>query len=439
MGEKRSIFQVVILGAFAFFIIAAVFIFAGLTGGGENTNVGPVVIWGTFDQSLMDSYLGTLGDEDERVKNVIYEEHSPRTFQSELVEALAGGRGPDLFFMEQAHLLRHWDKIEPYSYDLMSERSFKDTFVDESELFLSESGINALPFALDPLVMYWNRDIFAEAGFAKPPQYWDELFIMSERITKRDRANNIERATVAFGEFDNVNNAKDIISTLIMQVGGAIVVRTGGGGAVREALAAGASDTGVAPAQSALRFYTEFANPVKTIYSWNRSLPQAQDAFAQGKLALYMGYASELAGIQAKNAHLNFDVALLPQIRAGESKRVLTFGTLHALAVPFASQNKRGAVEMARFLTGPVASQLFNELYGTMSPRRDLLSDTPSDSLKLVFRDAALISRAWPDPQAEETERIFRRMVSDITSGTLRISDSVERANQELRTLINSQ
>jgi ABC-type glycerol-3-phosphate transport system substrate-binding protein len=437
MREKKSIFQVIVLAVFGVFIIIGVLIFASLSGGGDDQDIGTVVLWGTFDRDLMNSFLRALGDEDERTKNIKYEEHALEDFQADLVEALANGTGPDLFLLDQAHLLRHWDKIEPYSYELMSERIFKDTFVDEGEMFLSQAGIRGLPFSLDPLVLYWNRDIFAEAGFANPPQYWDEFFLLAERITKRDKANNVELATIAFGEFDNVNHAKDILSALIMQVGGEIAGRNEAGALYTALAPSSLSTSEIVPAQTALRFYTEFANPIKTVYTWNRSLPNSIDAFAQNKLAMYVGYASELRTIQAKNAHLNFDVAVLPQVRAGENKRVLTFGRLYSLAVPRVSGNKYGGVQMGLFLSGPVASEIFSEVFAAASPRRGILAKTPDDPIKLIFRNSALISRAWLDPHAEETNLIFRRMVGDVTSGTMRISDAVQNADQEMDRLVS--
>ena len=438
MAQKRSTFQLALLGFFGFFIIVSVFVFAGLSGGGSNQDVGEVTLWGTFDQSLMEAYLRALNDIDDRAGAIIYEEIPEREFQSRLVEALANGTGPDLFFMDQANILRHRGKVLPFGEDLITERTYKDTFIDEAELFLgsAQSGARGMPFSVDPLVLYWNRDIFAEAGFAKAPEFWDEMFTLAERITQRDNANNIQRATIALGEFDNISHAKDIIAALIMQAGGRIVDRLPDGTLF---VALGSNEVGeqTVPAQSALRFYTEFADPVKNVYTWNRSLPNSQDAFAQGRLAMYVGYASEVTDIQAKNDNLNFDVALLPQIRAGEDKRTLTFGTLHSLAVPRVSDNVFGATTIALFLASKEPSELFFDFNGTPSPRRDVLQDTPSDPLDTIFYRSALLSRAWLDPQDTETDRIFRRMVGDVTSGALRLSDTIQRASQEIRALLD--
>ena len=436
MQEKRNPFQLIILGLFIFFIVVAVLVFASFTGGNSGRDIGDVSMWGTFNEDVVEGYLRTLADENSEVNNIVYTQIPEENFQFQLVEALANGTGPDLFVLDQSNLLRHWNKVQSFSYDVVSERTFKDTYIQEAEMFLSSAGIKALPLSVDPLVLYWNRDIFAEEGFSQPPQFWDELFVLAERITKRDKANNVSQATIALGEFDNVTHAKDIISTLILQAGGNIVVREADG-QLSAALSPRSQTNDIIPAQTALRFYTEFADPVKSVYTWNRSLPASIDAFAQGKLAMYIGYASEVETIKAKNEHINFDVAPLPQIRTGEQKQTLTFGRMYALAVPKAAPNIYGGTEMALYLTGAEPSALFAERIGVPSPRRDVLRNEPSDPVDLIFRNAALISRAWLDPHAEDTNAIFRRMVGDVTSGARRLSETIQRAEEEMRAVIN--
>lgn len=437
MDKKYSVFQIVIFGIFAFFIVIAVFIFAGLGGSGGGQDVGTVKVWGTFGQDLMDEYLTQLNEHDKLASNVKYTNFGEKEFQTELVEALASGYGPDLFLLEQSYILRHWDKVEPISYDSLSRRAFMDAFIGESELFLSKSGIIGMPFTIDPMVMYWNRDIFAEKGFAKPPKYWDELVFMSEKITERDDKGNIALSTIAFGTYDNVTHAKDILATLIMQKGGSIIGRTEGGILYSALNPQGVSfDGGISPAQAAVRSYTEFANPVKTIYTWNRSLPESIDMFAQGKLAIYIGYAGELGEIQARNPNLNFDVAVIPQIRSGEHRQIMTFGKMYAFAIPRQAHNKYGAAVVAFFLSDPFASSFFTRLHNTLSPRRDALANEQEDVLQEIFRSSALISAAWLDPYPEKTDKIFENMVEFVISGRMRFSEAVSQAHKEFRILI---
>src|SRR5690606_11854218 len=84
-------------------------------------------------------------------------------------------------------------------------------------------GLYAVPFAVDPMIMYWNRDILAAGGFAQPPATWESLTATVEQITLRDATRNILQGTVAFGEYSNVINAKSMLLTLLLQSGSRMV------------------------------------------------------------------------------------------------------------------------------------------------------------------------------------------------------------------------
>ncbi len=60
-------------------------------------------------------------------------------------------------------------------------------------------------------------------------------------------------------------------------------------------------------------FYTRFARPDNTLYSWNRSFSSDRDRFVSGDLALYFGYGSEGKELERLNPNLNFDIAEVPQ------------------------------------------------------------------------------------------------------------------------------
>ena len=85
--------------------------------------------------------------------------------------------------MAQDGIVRNQDKIIEIPYDTISGRDFKNTFIEEGEMYLTENGVLGLPFTIDPMVMYWNRDIFQSVGIANPPEFWDELFIKPKDYT----------------------------------------------------------------------------------------------------------------------------------------------------------------------------------------------------------------------------------------------------------------
>jgi hypothetical protein len=67
-----------------------------------------------------------------------------------------------------------------------------------------------------------------------------------------------------------------------------------------------------------------------------------------------------------------------------------------------------------------------------------MFSKMPGDAYKSVFYQSALISTAWLDPNRDASNEVFTRLVDNVTSGKLRISESVRAASLELNNLIRT-
>ncbi|OGG47270.1 hypothetical protein A2671_01885 [Candidatus Kaiserbacteria bacterium RIFCSPHIGHO2_01_FULL_49_13] len=426
-------FNIVVLGVFIFLAVAGVLVFSGFGGFGRNSNqIGRVVVWGTLQSPIMESLFTSIRDERDDFSGVSYVEKDPRTYDRDLVEAIAAGKGPDLFLLEQDHILSLQDKVLRIPYANFSERAFKDSFIEEGELYLGAEGSIGLPFTVDPLVMYWNRDIFAATGIANPPKFWDEFLTLAPKLTKRTAANTIERSAAPLGEYSNNPSAKALLATLFMQAGTPIVAPTDDG--VLHSVLDDRLNLPLPPAEAVLNFFTEFSNPSKAAYSWNRALPNARDMFTAGDLALYFGFASELPQIRNANVNLNFDVAQLPQVR--DAKSAAVYGRMNALSIPKGALNVQGAANAALVLTSVDTLQKLGEVAVLPPVSRALLQTPPSESYKNVFYLSALIARAWFDPNAERTDAIFKTLVEDVTSGRARLSDAVANASRDLENLL---
>jgi len=429
--KNMTPFQLVLTGIFATFIIIGVAFFALFRGGNNSGPVSNVAIWGLMSESQFSQLLETTGLSENPSFKITYARANPDTYDQDFIEILARGQAPDLIMIPHTSLLRHRDKLLAIPYTSYPERDFRNNFIQEGEIFLSPDGVLALPIIVDPLVMYWNRTLFSNAGIAVPPKYWDEFFNLTERMVKKDQAFNITQATLAFGEYQNVTNAKAILSTLIMQAGSPIATRTGD--SVSSVLSSTFNQP-IIPAEAAVNYYTEFSNPVKSFYSWNRSLPSSRDYFTAGDLAVYFGFASELDFISAKNPNLNFDAAVVPQSRGGAE--TITFGNIMGLAIPRASQNPSAAFAVASLLTSLESIQEVSLLVGLPPVRRDVLSNKPSDPFLATFYDSALWSRGWLDPDRNATSQIFKTMIESITSGQKRVSGAVQEASSSLQKLL---
>jgi len=423
-----SKFQIIFTAIFGFFIIAGVMLFATFKGK-DDLQLPAITIWGTVPESTFRAFVNEFNYTLEKPLTITYVEKKESTFHQEYVETLARSQGPDALLVPHELILKEEDKLIPVPYDVLSEREFKNTFIQPAELYLNSRGVLALPLSIDPLVMYWNRDHFTNAGLATYPRYWGDFEVLAEKITRKDAASNITRSAVALGEFRNVTNAKEILTTLILQTGDPIVKRTVDG--PRVTFEAGQS--GNSATQEAVQFFTEFSNPVRPLYSWNRALPVSKNFFVSEDLATYFGFSSELADIRDKNPNLNFDVAPLPQVK--DAKNRVTFGKINAFAISKSSRDPNGTFQVLDLLTSPEALTIWSTQTGLPPVRRDLLSRSPQDPYLAVFYDAALTSRAWIDPDPQATNAIFQRMVESVLSSRNSLQDAIDRAGRELQDL----
>ncbi|MDO8471270.1 MAG: extracellular solute-binding protein [bacterium] len=424
-----SKFQIILLSVFAVSIVLAVAAFSLYRGSGGETVA--MTVWGDISAQDFSLLLNTSAISQDRAFSVSYVEKRAETIETEFTEALAQGIGPDLIILTQDKLWKNKPKFSVVPYTSVSERDFKTTFIEEGELFLDEIGVYALPLSIDPMVLYYNRDLLSAAGQARPMQYWDEIYASATNLSKRDAAGNLVLSVMALGEARNIPHAKDILSLLLLQAGTPIT------GLVNRELRSQISDnlgTPVLPGEAALDFYTQFSNPTKVYFSWNRSLIDAQTHFTSGDSAYYLGFASELRVIRNKNPILNFGISAVPQSRV--SGKVITFGRLRAVAISRGSRNPGAALALATKLVSKEMAQSLSEILALPPARRDLLSVRPTDAVFSVFYDAALQSKGWLDPDTVATEAIFREAIESVTSGRARTLEAVNRMSREVEALI---
>ena len=432
--KNLSALQVTILFLSGFVAVFSVLVFSGVIpwfGSKSNQFGGEVALWGTTPEVLIHTFFEDFNKAHEKEFKVSYVEKSADTFDTELVESLASGTGPDMIFLPHDLIVRHQDKVFLLPYASYSLRDFKNAFIDVGELYLDPQGIIAFPMTIDPLVMYWNKDFFSSHGLAEPPRFWDEFLTLAPTLSLQTKSGDIEESAVAMGESANIAHTKEILSMLMLQAGNQITKRNETGGLI--SILNDLSGNMTSPTGSALRFYTEFSNPTKRTYSWNRSLPEAKDMFIAGKLGLYFGFASELPDIRLKNPHLNADVIQVPQIR--EQTMRATFGSVSGIAVLKSSKNSGTAFKTLFSLTEQVVVEQFAALVSKAPALRAAIEKAPSDPFASVFYASAPMSRAWLDPDPRATNVIFKTMVDDVTSGRSRDSDAIVRASQKLTQL----
>ena len=430
-----SNFQTILVAIFLSFAVFAVLIFSGIiklpTKPNVNNLQGKVVIWGTFPSAPLVDVFDSISDKN---LTVSYVKKDLSTYQQDLIEAFANNQAPDLFIITPDMLERNDNFIYKIPYANYPQKTFTTSFIDGASIYLNKEGVLAFPVVIDPMVLYYNKDILTNEGIVYPPKSWDELFNMNSTLTKRDNSGKIFQSMIALGQYSNINNAKDILSTLLIQNNNSIVERGVDSGYV-STLKDNNLNLPVSPIEAVLKFFVEFSNPSITSYSWNRSLPNSLDMFTSGKLAFYLGKASELFNIQSINPNLSFDVTQIPQIKNSTAKR--TYGEIYALAVNKNSASLATAFGVAGMLSQGENAKNFSVSLSLPPASKILLADRPVDNPYLfTFFDSALITRSWLDPDKAKSDLIFKELIENLLSNNLSIDEAVNKAQGQLELLL---
>jgi len=385
----------------------------------------PLVVWGVFDEAeTMQPLLKGFEDANPGTR-VEYKKISPvDSYEQQLLRALAENRGPDVFLLHASWVPRWQNALLEAPAEIMTEKAVNEEFVDTvSKDFVVNGRVLGLPLFMDSLALYVNKDMLNAASVARAPRTWQEVHEVVKRVTQfnpEDPA-EITQHGIALGAGRNVNRASDILSILMMQNGASMLNEEGLPGF-------GQSD----PALQALRFYTDFANSSKDVYTWNLRSDYSLDAFAEGEAAMMVNYSYHMNTIRAKNPRLNFTIAPLPQTELGNSDNPpKTYAGYWAYAVSRQTVVPAEAWAFVRFLTQTEPSRNYLQTSGYPPARRDLVVEFQNDSRIGVFARQALIAETWSQADNRVIDRVFTEAIDAAVTGDDTIEGALRRAAEQ--------
>ena len=392
---------------------------------------GTITWWGLWEtqatvQPLIDEYEAAHSG----VKiNYIYE--APQDYRERLTSSLAKGSGPDIFTFHNSWVPMFKGNLDALPATVMNPADFAKTFypVASSDL-TSGSSIVGIPLEYDALTLFINQDIFDKAGKTAPTN-WDDFRSLAKELTIKDDQGVITQAGAAMGRTENVDNWPEILALLMIQNG----VDLG-------------SPTGTA-AEGALTYFTLFST---TDGVWDSTLPSSTQAFAAGKLAMYIGPSWRAFDIEAQNPNLKFKTVTVPQLpKDNPSQSDITYATYWAEGVWSGSTHKAVAWDFLKFLsTQNSLTKLYqNESkvrsFGEPYSRTDMASLlTVHPILGSVISQATgaqswyLDSRTFDGPTGINTQMInyFGDAVNAVANGTSSVTQALATAAQGVQQIL---
>ena len=358
---------------------------------------------------------------------VVYKRFDEATYEDTLINRIAAGKGPDIFMLKNSQLAKHRDKIAPISQRVFkfTARDMNTLFVDGATMALTEKDgtIVGVPLFVDTPALFYNKDIFNAEGIASPPgASWEDVTALAGRLTQKTVFNELIRSGMALGTFDNIDNAFEIVSSLFLQTGGKVIDRK-------------SSAVDFPPSfVEALDLYTSFADPSKTQFSWTKDFPGALDAFAEGKTAMAIGFASDIGRLKGKNAHLNFGIVPLPQQKKFSVATV--YGSYFFPTVSKFSKHADAAWTFILYAASRDVAREYLDVTNRPPARRDLITAGSKSPELDVFYRQALIAKDWAVPDDRGARRAFRDVITAVAAGTEKSSQAHARLRSQIELLM---
>ncbi|MDO9231609.1 MAG: extracellular solute-binding protein [bacterium] len=431
-------------------------------------------VWGPLDQDLaMREIFDNYTKLNINIAQINYKKIPVDSYRKELLDALATGQGPDIFMINNSWVPAFSDKVAlaptPTDLKMITEQKFRNNFVDVVVSdFVNEGKIYGVPMSVDSLALYYNKDLFNQAGITTPPKTWNEFIDTAMKLTQVDASGNIIQSGAALGTANNINRATDILSLIMMQNGTKMTDERGLASFDDSISGASLSGGAVYPGEEALNFYTRFSDSRSFNYTWNTNMHYSIDAFSEGTTAMMLNYSWNIDTVSAKAPKLNFGIASVPQFENKPAMNVANYWgfvvgknaiSKTAPNTPTVSNDTR-IKEAWQFLTyfgakpdGSFGSSVSTSGVGkTTNPnfdpavsfllktgqpaaRRDLIELQKTDAKIGVFALGNLVAKSWRQKDATAVESIFAEMIDSVNKGQATVSDAIKTAVQRVSNL----
>ncbi len=422
--KKQTIFLVV-AGMLALVVILML---VGVIPGKRTprTQIAQLEFWGVDSKKVWDQTIGRF--QSIYPIKVTYKRIDAASYGADIVNALAAGKGPDIFLLDNNWLLEHETKIVPIPQEKLSLPTLQSLFpqVVEQDFVLNDR-IYALPLYVDTLVLAYNRDHFDQGGIVASPATWTE-FNADIPVLKKINGEDIERAAFAIGGSSlNISNAPDLLNLFIMQSGVAMVNDNLNGILFNKGIA-----------QDAFDRYVSYANPnLSDVYTWDNKSGKDLESFARSDVSGIFVYSSQLDDIRSKNATIDVGIAAMPQT---SSETTINYPNYFGLAVANSAKNQDAAWDFVIFATTDQTSAEEYSQDTDLPPALRFLIDKHKNDAGQggILARQALTARSWLQPDEEAVRGALNEAIELVLDGSLNTRQAFNKLGVRIKDLLQA-
>ena len=332
---------------FLFSIIGSIFIFSSIT-----ANAVEIEYWQYTYKARVEA-IDKLIANFEKANPDITVKHTSfpyADYRKKVSIAISSGDGPDLVQLYYGWLNDYRDGglIQPLPKDTFPHDEIESNFFKMVSSMKVDGDYWGLPTAVRSLALFYNNDLFSEAGLSGPPETLDQMVEYAKKLTKTDSAGNYIQ--VGFAVDTDGQDHHFWREVLIRHFGGQPY--SNDGQKVTYNTEAGAK---------ALKYLTDFEKTHKT--GSNGFMNRGQDAFAAGKAGMVLDGSFRISKFN-KTDGLNFSISELP----GHNGTRYNFSSFwaNALSTKAKGEKKEAAAKFLKYLTSEEAMQVWLDTVGEL-------------------------------------------------------------------------
>jgi len=312
--------------------------------------------WGLWEppevvQPLIDKFEAENPNIKINYSQTTFSNYESRIFTRLQQAAGASEPAPDIFRIHNTWTPKYYSYLSPLPAQVMTAETYRERFYPTaiSDFTAKDGNIYAIPWYIDGLVVFYNKQLLAEEGVNTPPEDWDGFFELAKNLTKRYSDGRIRQSGLAMGASENIKHSAEILSYLLVLEGINVMDET----RTRATL----NTTRV---EGVFKTYTDIAKGQDAL--WSPDTRDDLEMFFSGNLAMMIAPSWRAFDIIEFAPNIEFDTAPLPQLQANPEN--VFYATYWGDAVSRTSTNPLAAWKFINFLA---QEEQQRELYSNAS------------------------------------------------------------------------
>jgi multiple sugar transport system substrate-binding protein len=304
----------------------------------------------------------------------------------------------------------------------MDRTTYAETFYPTAlEDFTAKDGnIYAMPWEIDGLAVFYNKQLLSAAGYSEPPTDWDSFVELAKELTTKNEAGQILSSGLAIGTSNNINHSADILSYLMLLNSADIMDST-------YTSANLTSDEVI----SATTIYTQFSQGEDSV--WTTDLRNDLEMFYAGKLAMMFAPSWRAFDIIEAAPNIEFGIAPTPQLATNDP---VYYSMYWGDTVSSTCENPQVAWDFIKYLVENQqrifsnSSQIraFGEPYSLVS----LTGELENNNYLQPYSVMAPHMQSWPMGDQTFVEQTLNTAITEIVQDGESLENAMESAQQDI-------